>query len=124
MTMPDPADRLAEPLVARLWRQVEHGVDEALRPTREKRRKDLGKKLDRELDRNGWRIFVSGCALTIATGKAPQRRNAEIALVEAVQRWRDQVVDLWPERIVDLQRIVEAGLARPEPPPNRDGRDE
>lgn len=31
-----------EALAARIWRQVEHGVDEDLLPTREKRAKDLG----------------------------------------------------------------------------------
>ena len=76
-----------EDLAVRIWRQVEHGVDVDLLPTREKRAKDLAKKLDRELDHNGWRMFVSGCVYTMANGKGPQRRNAE------VRRWRDQVVD-------------------------------
>ena len=110
-----------EALAARIWRQVEHGVDVALLPTREKRAKDLGKKLDRELDQNGWRMFVSGCVYTMANGKGPQRRNAEVMLVETVRRWRDQVVDLLPERAADLQRIVEAGLDSPEPPPRKEG---
>ena len=104
----------------RIWRQVEHGIDESLLPTREKRTRDLAKKLDRELDKNGWRIFVSGCVYTMETGKVAQRRNAEVALVDAVRRWRDQVVDLLPERAADLKRIVEAGLDRPEPPPRKD----
>ncbi len=105
-----------EAVADRIWRQVEHGVDEDLLPTREKRAKDLAKKLDRELDKNGWRMFVSGCAYTMANGKGPQRRNAEVMLVDTVRRWRDQVVDLLPERAADLKRIVEAGLERPEPP--------
>ena len=41
-----------EDLAVRIWRQVEHGVDVDLLPTREKRAKDLAKKLDRELDQN------------------------------------------------------------------------
>ena len=110
-----------EALAARIWRQVEHGVDEDLLPTREKRAKDLAKKMDRELDKNGWRMFVSGCAYTMANGKGPQRRNAEVMLIDTVRRWRDQVVDLLPERAADLQRIVEAGLERPEPPPRKEG---
>ena len=109
-----------EVLADRIWRQVEHGVDEDLLPTREKRTKDLAKKMDRELDKNGWRMFVSGCAYTMANGKGPQRRNAEIMLVDTVRRWRDQVVDLLPERAADLKRIVEAGLERPEPPPRKE----
>ena len=110
-----------EPLADRIWRQVEHGVDVDLLPTREKRAKDLAKKLDRELDHNGWRMFVSGCVYTMTSGKGPQRRNAEVMLVETVRRWRDQVVDLLPERALDLRRIVEAGLDRPEPPPRKEG---
>ena len=110
-----------ELLADRIWRQVEHGVDVDLLPTREKRAKDLAKKLDRELDQNGWRMFVSGCIYTMATGKGPQRRNAEVMLVETVRRWRDQVVDLLPERAADLRRVVEAGLDRPEPPPRKEG---
>lgn len=105
---------------ARIWRQVEHGVDEDLLPTREKRAKDLAKKLGRELDRNGWRMFVSGCAYTMANGKGPQRRNAEVALVDTVRRWWGQVMDLLPDRVADLERIVEAGLDRPEQPPRKD----
>ena len=108
-------------LAARIWHQVEQGVDVDLLPTREKRAKDLAKKLDRELDHNGWRMFVSGCVYTMANGKGPQRRNAEVMLVETVRRWRDQVVDLLPERAADLRRIVEAGLDRPEPPPRKEG---
>ena len=110
-----------EALADRIWRQVEHGVDVDLLPTREKRAKDLARKLDRELDQNGWRMFVSGCAHTMANGKGPQRRNAEVMLVETVRRWRDQVVDLLPERAADLRRIVEAGLDSPEPPPRKEG---
>ena len=110
-----------EDLAVRIWRQVEHGVDVDLLPTREKRAKDLAKKLDRELDHNGWRMFVSGCVYTMANGKGPQRRNAEVMLVETVRRWRDQVVDLLPERAADLRRIVEAGLDRPEAPPRKEG---
>ena len=64
-----------EALAARIWCQVEHGVDVDLLPTREKRGKDLAKKLDRELDHNGWRMFVSGCAYTMTNGKGPQCRG-------------------------------------------------
>lgn len=93
---------------------------ERLLPTREKRAKDLAKRLDRPLDENGWRIFVSRCAHTIAEGKAPQRRNAELQLVEAVARWRRQVRELLPEREDELRAIAEAGLARPEAPSRRE----
>ena len=119
-TAESAAPREDETATARIWRQVEHGVDEELLPTREKRTKDLVKKLDRELDRNGWRMFVSGCAYTMANGKGPQRRNAEVALVDTVRRWRGQVMDLLPDRLDDLERIVEAGLDRPEQPPRKE----
>ena len=109
-----------ETLAARIWRQVEFGTDESLLPTKEKRTRDLAKKMDRDLDRNGWRMFVSGCAYTMANGKGPQRRNAEVMLLDTIRRWRDQVVDLLPERAADLKRIVEAGLERPEPPPRKE----
>ena len=114
MLTPDALER-------RIWRQVEEGLDETrLLPSREKRARDLAKRLDRELDRNGWRMFVSGAAYSMANGKAPQRRSAEVALVGEVRRWRDQVADLLPHRMEDLERIVAAGLRRPEPPPKRD----
>ena len=42
-----PTDLTDEPLEARLWRQVEHGIDEdRLLPSRHKRRRGVEKKLD------------------------------------------------------------------------------
>ena len=108
-------------LHARIWRQAVEGLDvDRLLPTREKRTKDLAKKLDKPLDRNGWRMFVSGQAYAIKHGKARQQRNAEVMLVETVARWRGQVLDLLPDRLADLQRIVRVGLARPEQLPQRE----
>ena len=104
-----------------IWRQVCEGLDEErLLPSREKRARDLAKKLDRPLEKNGWRVFVSGQAYAMQNGKARQQRNAEVMLVETVARWRAQVLDLLPDRLVDLQRVVRAGLAQPEPPPVRE----
>lgn len=88
--------------------------------TRHKRRKLLEKKLDRPLEVNGWRIFVSGQAHAIETAKAKQRRNAEAMLVRTVRRWLDDVVDLCPERIGDLRRLVEHGIGNPAPTPRRE----
>ena len=108
-------------LHARIWRQAVEGLDvDRLLPSREKRAKDLAKKLDKPLDSNGWRMFVSGQAYAIKHGKARQQRNAEVMLVETVARWRVQVLDLLPDRLADLQRIVRVGLARPEQPPQRE----
>ena len=56
----------------------------------------------------------------MANGKGPQCRNAEVALVDAVRRWRGHVMDLLPDRLADLERIVEAGLDRPEQPPRKE----
>ena len=53
-------------------------------------------------------------------GKARQQRNAEVMLVETVARWRNQILDLLPEREKDLRQIVRAGLARPEKPPTQE----
>ena len=101
-----------------IWRQACEGLDqERLLPSREKRARDLAKKLDRPMERNGWRIFVSGQAYAMKHGKARQQRNAEVMLVETVARWRSQVRELLPEREKDLRQIVRAGLARPEQPP-------
>jgi len=72
-----------------IWRQACEGLDvDRLLPSREKRARDLAKKLDRSLERNGWRIFVSGQAYAMKHGKARQQRNAEVMLVETVARWR------------------------------------
>lgn len=121
---PEPDDG-GEAVEARLWRQVESGLDtDRLLPDRDARARDLAKKLDRDApgyERNGWRMFVSGCAHSMANGKARQKRNAEVMLVETLARWRAQVRDLLPDREADLRAIVAAGLARPEPPPARDG---
>ena len=104
-----------------VWRQVVDGPDtDRLLPTREKRRRDLVKRLERPMDKNGWRMFVSGCAYTMQNGKARQARNAELVLIETIARWRAQVLELLPDREADLKQIVRVGLMRPEPPPNRD----
>ena len=109
-------------VMQRLWRQVEHGLDaERLLPDREKRARELRKKLDRELEHNGWRIFVAGLAWAMETGKDAQRRNAEVTLVREVTRWQSEVAELLPERIDDFRRLIEAGIANPAPVPKKDG---
>ena len=119
-----PADLAdgGEPLVDRVWRQVSDGLDRArLLPADDKRRRDLAKRLDKPMDRNGWRMFVAGCAHTIEHGKASQRRNAEIQLVETVARWSADVAELMPERMADLRVIVDHGLSHPAPLARKDG---
>ena len=122
LAIPEPADGGAEPLAVRVWRQTRNGLDrDRLLPADDKRRRDLAKRLDKPLDRNGWRMFAAACAHTIEHGKATQRRNAEIQLVEAVARWTADVAELLPERMADLRAIVDRGMDNPEPPPRKDG---
>lgn len=107
-----PAD--GEPLVDRVWRQVRDGLDrERLLPADDKRRRDLAKRLDKPPASNGWATYVAGLAHTIGTGKARNRRNAEIALVEAISRWTADVAELLPDRMADLRGIVNYGLHHP-----------
>ena len=111
-----------EDLRARVWRQVEHGLDvDRLLPNRHQRTKALAKKLDRPVEKNGYRMFAAGSAYTVANGKAKAARNAEAALVRAVREWVDAVADLVPDRIGDLRVLVEHGIANPAPTPNRNG---
>ena len=103
-----------EPLVDRVWRQVRDGLDrDRLLPADDKRRRDLVKRLDRPPESNGWAMFVSAQAHTISTGKARNRRNAEIALIEAISRWVADVEELLPDRMDDLHAIVDYGLNHP-----------
>ena len=109
-----------EPLVDRVWRQVRDGLDrERLLPADDKRRRDLAKRLDKPPESNGWATFVAAQAHTIATGKARNRRNAEIALVETVSRWAADVAELLPDRMADLHAIVDYGLHHPQQLPNQ-----
>lgn len=104
----------------RVWHQVRHGIDkERLLPSLDKQRRDLEKKLDRELDRNGWRIFVSAQVHAMKTAKAPGRRRAEVMLIESIQRWGRQVQQLLPHRVQDLVNLVEYGMDHPEPTPQK-----
>ena len=104
-----PADE--EPLADRVWRQVRDGLDrDRLLPAEEKRLRDLAKRLDRPPESNGWATFVAGQAHTIGTGKARNRRNAEVALIQAICRWVADVEELLPDRMDDLRAIVDYGL--------------
>ena len=103
-----------EPLADRVWRQVRDGLDrERLLPAEEKRIRDLAKRLDRPPESNGWATFVSGQVHTIGTGKARNRRNAEVALIQAIARWVADVEELLPDRMDDLRAIVDYGLNHP-----------
>ena len=88
-------------------------------PHENKRRHDLLKKLDKPIKTNGWRIFVAAQAYAILNGKTPQRRNAELMLLEMAMRWRRDVLELLPDRVGDLEKIVSIGIANPAPLPNK-----
>ena len=54
-----------------IWREAIKGLEvDRLLPDRDKRARNLAKKLDKDLERNGWRRYVSGCAHTMKHGKA------------------------------------------------------
>ena len=91
-----PADD--EPLADRVRRQVREGLDrDRLLPAEEKRIHDLTKRLDRPPQSNGWATFVASQAHTISSGKARNRRNAEVALIQAICRWIADVEELLPD---------------------------
>ena len=117
----ETTDTTGTDIGTRIWLQVLHGLDkDRLLGDEDKRRRELAKKMDRELERNGWRIFVSAQAHTVLTGKAPARRNAEAMLVETVTRWHKQVSELLPDRMADLERIVNHGIDNPAPLPQKE----
>ena len=118
---PAPASADEEPLADRVWRQVRDGPDrDRLLPAEEKRIRDLTKRLDRPPESNGWATFVAGQAHTISTGKARNRRNAEVALIQAISRWVADVEELLPDRMDDLRAIVDYGLNHPRQLPQQD----
>ena len=111
---PAAASADEEPLVDRVWRQVRDGLDrDRLLPADDKRRRDLTRRLDRPPESNGWAMFVAGQVHTISTGKTRNRRNAEVALIQAISRWVADVEELLPDRMDDLRAIVDYGLTHP-----------
>ena len=107
----------AEPLAHRVLRQVRSGTLDEFRllPTADKRARDVAKKLDRLAARQGWYIFLAGQAHAVATGKAPAKRNAEIAAVEQVTRWRSEVSRFAPDRLEEFDQLIADALNNPAP---------
>ncbi len=124
LSLKEPSKRFIEPpgypneeIYERVMDQVENGLDvERLLPSREKRERDLLKKIDKPLPENGWRMFVAGQAHAMVNGKAPKKRSAEVMLVESIKRWKAMVMDLAPDRMDRLNEIVIAGFENPAPP--------
>ena len=124
LSLKEPSKRFIQPpghpneeIYDRVMEQVEHGLDvDRLLPSREKRERDLLKKIDKPLPENGWRMFVAGQAHAMIHGKAPKKRSAEVMLVETIKRWQSMVTDLAPDRMDRLNEIVQAGFENPAPP--------
>ena len=106
-----------EPLADRVLRQVRSGtLDEArLLPSAEQRARDTGRKLDRLTAREGWYAVVAGQAHAVAMGTALAKRNAEIAVVEQVTRWRWQVSRFAPDRLAEFDGLIADALNNPAP---------
>ena len=106
-----------EPLAQRVLRQARTGQldEDRLLPGKDKRERDLMKKLDKLAAQSGWYTFVSAQAHAIATGKAPARRNAEIMVVQEVTRWRREVERFALERLDEFDAGIQHALEHPAP---------
>ena len=114
-TAPAPVDaETPESVSARVLRQIRWGLDEErLLPGEDKRRRMVEKKLDRMARGEGWYVFAQASAYTIQNGKAPQRRNAEVAIVQEATRWREEVERYAPDRLAEFERQLDAAFANP-----------
>ena len=69
----------------------------------------------------GFKTADSFCEQSFEVDWQFQVRDPKVSgmpLIPPVTRWRSLVLELLPEREEDQRRIVRAGLARPEKPPN------
>ena len=64
-------------------------------------------------DGRGWYIFVQANSDTVATGKAPQRRNAELAVIHEASRWRGDIERYAPECVEEFDRMLKSALDTP-----------
>ena len=112
-----PLESGEEPLSDRVLRQIRTDEidEERLLPNEEKRRNDVARKLDRMRQGKGWYLYVQANAHTAGTGKAPQRRNAEVALVQEGSRWRKEIERYAPEDLEEFDTMLKSSLETPEP---------
>ena len=96
--------------------------EDRLLPGKDKRERDLMKKLDKLAAQSGWYTFVSAQAHAIATGKAPARRNAEIMVAQEVMRWRGEVERFAPDRLDEFDAGIQHALEHPAPLQRPEGR--
>ena len=117
---PSPEEQLAQ----RVLHQARTGQldEDRLLPGKDKRERDLMKKLDKLAAQSGWYTFVSAQAHAITTGKAPARRNAEIMVVQEVTRWRREVERFAPERLDEFDAGIQHALEHPAPLQRPEGR--
>ncbi len=107
-------DPEVQPVLERILHQVENGLDvDRLLPSREKRRRELIRKIERPLEENGYRTFVANAVNRLRTAKAPNRRAAERVLVDSIGLWHDECLDLAPERMDELYELILSGFCNP-----------
>ena len=108
-------EQTGEPLSERVLRQIRSGEidEERLLPSTDKRRSDVAKKVQRMRDGRGWYIFVQGNSHTVATAKAPQRRNAELAVIHEASRWRAEIERYIPECVEEFDQMLRRALDTP-----------
>ena len=106
-----------ETLNERVMRQLATGKldEDRLLPTREKRARQISKKLDRMARRGGWYLFVAGQAHVVQTGPARKKRNAEITIVTETSRWLRDVRRFVPERTDEFFALLDHALEHPAP---------
>ena len=120
-----PPERMTdEPLSERVGRQLATGKldEERLLPSREKRTRQIAKKLDRMAAHGGWYLFVAGQAHVVKTGPARKQRNAEITIVTEAGRWLRDVRRFVPERLDEFFALIDHALEHPKPLARREGR--
>ena len=120
-----PPERMTdEPLTERVTRQLVSGKldEERLLPSREKRTRQIAKKLDRMAAHGGWYTFVAGQAQVVKTGRAPKKRNAEITIVTEAGRWLRDVRRFVPERTDEFFALLDHALEHPKPLVRKGGR--
>jgi len=113
-----------ETLSERVMRQLATGKldEDRLLPSREKRSRQISKKLDRMAGHAGWYLFVAGQAHVVKTGPARKKRNAEITIVTETGRWLRDVRRFVPERTDEFFALLDHALNHPKPLSHAGGR--
>ena len=110
----DPAKK--SPAESTMPATEETTMKDRLLPSSNKRESDTAKKLDRMADGKGWYNFAQASIYIMLNGRAPQRRNAEVMLVEESIRWRRDVERFTPNRLTEFETLLEKALQNPQAP--------